>query len=77
MLHVVHVSCLNEKYFFHVVKNPNVMLSIMKLKTLLSYLNLLLYFKDCATYSATAQLQLFEIFLLVKLPYYYYKNQTF
>ena len=49
------------------------MLSIMKLKTLLSYLNLMLYFKDCATYSATAQLQLFEIFL-VKLPYYYYKN---
>ena len=45
------------------------MLSIMKLKTLLRYLNLMLYFKDCATYSATAQLQLFEIgFWLLNYP---------
>ena len=37
----------------------------------------MLYFKDHASFSATAQIQLFEILLPIKLSYYYYKYLLF
>ena len=48
---------------------------LLKLKTWLSfdnYLNWMLYYKDWVTFPATAQLQLFDIHLLIKLSYHYY-----